>query len=140
MRTLRRISDFVNWFPFAGKPLIRSAVFWALSDSSYNRFVKTLLVLSLLVFYVYGHYIQMTMGWGLFLSAIPLMSKIIGLIYALANGLVVYTQIFLFFRVIALSLRHRGGFNHKTKPYSFGYILLCVVFTLAGQLIFSAVS
>ena len=131
---------FIGKLPFAGKLIIRQLAhnLYVSRDAeeclaSYWRLVR------LLVFFVLAHFIQFRYGIEAMYSDLPLWTKLIGGLYALANGLAITAQTHLVIRATRYLLKgslahHRRRYIHHTAAES----LTALMVTIGGQAAFFA--
>lgn len=140
-RPLRRLSDYVNKLPLAGKLFIRPIMFLACAGPPNQRIARASLALLLLAIMIYAHYSQMTMGWETYTRSSFIFTQTIGLAYATVNALVVYTHCVLSLRLIRMawkSSKYRKSKNYRLRltPLTPMHTFLCFTITLGGQAVF----
>ncbi|PIR97760.1 MAG: hypothetical protein COT89_03225 [Candidatus Colwellbacteria bacterium CG10_big_fil_rev_8_21_14_0_10_42_22] len=139
VRPFRKLSDYINKLPLAGKLAIAPVVFRAYTAPKGQRLSRFLMAVALLLVMIVGHYRQVLLGLELYTNGAP-WAQSIGLIYAAVNILVVYTQAVILIRVLARIrrlARMRNTTTRRTyKGFSPAHKVACFAVTLGGQIVF----
>lgn len=138
-------SKWIGKFPFIGKFFTKGIFSWTYSaDQIHLRIRRGIYTLIFLVLFICGHLYQGKMGIDSYsINPSTIAIEIICLTYALANFVVVYTQIILFIKMIInlirwnkLSKTKKEIRGHKLAEFSGAHFILCLIVTLGGQIVF----
>lgn len=142
IRPFRRASDLVNKLPFIGKFSVRPILIWAYQAPPDERILRVLLAIAFLLFFITAHANQAFQALRIASLSEVLVFKAFAYSYATANTLVVYTQVFLLFRLMLRVTRFEKVY---VKPLAgprldYKHFIVCLVFTGIGQLAMVTIS
>lgn len=144
MKFLLTISKWINKVPFPGKNWIRPSMLAVYTSTGTKKLKKSLLAIGVLLLMIAGHALQCDMGIYIYNHKESIVYQGIGLVYAVLNFLVTYTQVVILGRL----LLHLWHYRNKTfliehrqlfKKYSPRYGGLFVIGTLLGQIVVSII-
>jgi len=148
MKFFLNLSKWINQFPFPGKGAIQPAVLAVYLSKGETKNKKAILAIGLLLLMILGHYSQFNMGLHIYEQKASVIYKCCGLIYALINILVTYTQVVILGRLLlhlhqfrnkVFLSKNRKTFSKLLDEYNPRYRWHWVVGTLIGQIIISSI-
>lgn len=136
---------FVRWFaklPFSGKFAVADAMSDVISSTnSRERRTSMRSCLLLLALFIVCHSAQVVMGFDVFVKGGIVITRLVGMIYSIANFCVVLVHIYLCWRILIFALKYRrryrregnGKFKKRFSEFDHGF---STIFTALAQIIF----
>ena len=143
IKFLKYISKLISMLPLVGRIMIKTILFTAYSSKGIKKIKLVLCSYFILILFIVGHSVQAKISYSTFCMNSNIAVKAFMLTYSVINILVIYVQIFLFFRLSKHCLKNRSMFfeknikYHLCRDFSGTQTLSYMFITLSGQILFS---